>query len=185
MDCSELDLLTWDIGGNSTQFIKLTEDGSHFVDCSNEGAGAYEKYIIESIQNKNSREIKSPNPLSFEDIEKTLVYTRGLSKMVDQTYKTKIKDPTTKVVGVGSVFGRGIAPHMNGKNPFTIDELRLALMVLTGKTDEELGGGDFISGEVSNLIFVLGFMEELDIKQMHIVDVNNADGAIVYPHFWQ
>jgi hypothetical protein len=38
--------------------------------------------------------------------------------------------------------------------------------------------------EVSNAILALGFMEGLQIDEMQIIHVNNADGALIYQPFW-
>jgi hypothetical protein len=74
---------------------------------------------------------------------------------------------------------------MREKNPFTIEEFSSVISRLIGKTDADLGGGDFACIEVSNALLVLGFMKGLKIEQMSIVDVNNAEGAMVYEPFWE
>lgn len=35
------------------------------------------------------------------------------------------------------------------------------------------------------MILAFGFMQGLGIKQMEIINVNNADGAMVYEPFWK
>ncbi|MBA2727998.1 MAG: hypothetical protein H0U49_07485 [Parachlamydiaceae bacterium] len=92
---------------------------------------------------------------------------------------------TTAVVGAGSVFGFGIAEMLGNKNPFTIEDLTMVVQALAGKTYSDLGGGDYAFCEGSNAILILGFMQTLNIKQMQIINVNNADGAMIYEPFWE
>ncbi len=176
-------LVVWDIGGGSTQFIEMTIKDSFRILGSDEGSGPFRDFIIESIQKRNLTAYRSPNPLSFEHAKKAESHASSLSSKIDPDLRNKICKPTTTVIGVGSVFGRGIAPLL-GKNLFKLEDLKIAVSQLIGKNDKELGG-DFASIEVSNVLLVLGFMKGLDIDHMHIIDVNNADGALVYKPFWE
>ncbi len=184
MDVEPEDLIVWDIG-SSTQISGTTPEGFYLIDASHEGSRAFRDFIIESIQSRDLKQHKSPNPFSSEHASLAEAHARSLFAKIDQVYKEKIQQPTTQIVGVGSAFSNGIAPLMAGKNPFTIDDLASTITSLIGKTDEDLGGTEFASVEVSNALLVLGFMKELDIPQMSIVDVNNADGAMVYEDFWE
>lgn len=177
-------LVVWDIGGGSTQFIGIN-DGSYLIDGSNEGSGPFRDFIIESIQRRDIKEYRSPNPISQEQANLAKAHAADLSMKVDQVFRDKLRDLKVEVVGVGSVFGNGITALMPGKNPFTIEDLTAAVHKLVGKSDIDLGGGGFACIEVSNALLALGFMKGLDIKQISIIDVNNADGAIVYKAFWE
>lgn len=181
---SKEDLIVWDIGGGSTQFIGIN-NGSFLVYESSEGSGRFRDFIITSIQNKNIQEWKSPNPISQREAGTAKAHAAILSKRVDQIFKDKLQKPATTVVGVGSVFGRGIASLLQGKNSFTNEDLAAVVDKLMGKSDADLGGGVFACIEVSNALLALGFMEGLGIKQMSLIDVNNADGALVYKPFWE
>ena len=172
------DLLVWDIGGGSTQFVARAY-GECRIDGSKEGSGPFRDYIIEKIQGR-SHACKSPNPLSVEDMNQAKAYARSLTEKVDEAFKAKVKT----VVGVGSVFGVGIAKAL-GKNSFTREELQEVVNRMINKPDEELGGGDFACVEASNAILALGMMEGLQIKKMDIIPVNNTDGALIYEPFWR
>ncbi len=178
-------LVVWDIGGGSTQFIGINVDGSYLIDGSNEGSGPFRDFIIATIQCRNLKEYRSPNPLSQKHANLAEAYAFTLAAKVDQVFRDKLRQPATEVVGVGNVFGRGIASLMAEKNPFTIEDLATVVHGLVGKTDADLGATDFASVEVSNALLALGFMKRLEIKQMRIIDVNNADGAMVYSAFWE
>lgn len=182
---SSENLIVWDIGGGSTQFIGIDVDGTYLIEGSGEGSGPFRDFIIESIQSQNVQKCKSPNPLSQEQADLAEDYAFNLSAKINQALKNKLLNPSTKVIGVGSVFGKGITSLTSGKNPFSIQDIRAAVRGLIGKSDADLGGGDFACIEVSNALLVLGFMRGLDIKEMNVLDVNNAEGAMVYKLFWE
>lgn len=185
LDVNAENLVVWDIGGGSMQFISKMPDGAYLVDGCEEGVGAFKDFIIENIQHRNVKEVASPNPMSAEDIALATIHANRLSNKLDKVLKDKISCPTTTIVGVGSVFGYGIQGMVGGKNLFSIDDLAAVVSTLPGKSDTDLGGGDFAFVEGSNTIFVLGFIQTLNIRKMQIINVNNADGAMIYAPFWE
>lgn len=185
VDVDAENLVVWDIGAGSIQFTGVASDGSFLVDCGKEGGGAFNDYIICEIQRCNLKNCKTPNPMSAKDILQAEGHAKSLSQKVGKAFKDKIKHPGTKVIGAGSVFGYGIAAMVGGKNPFSLYDIALVVSKLAGKTDADLGGGDFAFCEGSNAILTFGFMQGLGINQMHIINVNNADGAMVYEPFWK
>lgn len=184
MDTQPESLIVWDIGGGSIQFVGMTSDGFYLIDCGEEGVGAFNDYIIGNIQRQNIKERKTPNPMSNSDVLRAQTYACSLSQKVNQSINDKFKDPTTKVVGAGSVFGHGIAA-MVGKNAFCFDDIAAVVQGLAGKTDADFGGGDFAFCEGSNTILAFGFMQGLRIEKISILNVNNADGALIYEAFWK
>ncbi len=178
------DLLIWDIGGRSTQFVSKGAQGFCHVDGRNEGSGLFKDYIIEKIQGLSIHECYSPNPLSAEDVNQAKAYARSLAEKGDQAFKAKIQQSTLTVVGVGPVFGNGIAKSV-GKTTFSREELSAVVQAMINKPDEELGGDDFACVEASNAILALGYMEGLQIEEIQIIHVNNADGALIYEPFWR
>jgi len=181
LDVPAEDVVVWDIGGGSVQFIRLDPDGIYLVDGLEPGVGAFKDFIVEKIQQRNS---KSPNPMSAGDIAQAAQYARRLTKSIPQDLKDKLSCPKTKVIGVGSVFGYGIKGMLGGKNHFSIDDLGAVVHRLPGKTDADLGGGDYAFVEGSNCVFVLGFMQKLAVDNMEIININNADGSLIYKPFW-
>lgn len=176
----ERDLIVWDIGGGSSQFIGLDVDGVYNVYQQREGSGAFKDWIIRDIQKRSVDEYMSPNPLSSQDIASAIQLARELASSIDDFFKDKINNnPYAKVVGAGSVFGLSLAETLD-KQSFTLEELEEVVWSLADKTDADLGGNFFDCVTVSNAILVLGFMQELGIKQMDIVNVNNAHGALFY-----
>ena len=48
-----------------------------------------------------------------------------------------------------------------------------------------MGGHAYANVPVTNALLVLGFMQTLGIHQVDIKDINNSDGALLYPAFWE
>ena len=184
MDMSGQDLVVWDVGGGSMQWTTLAPDGSYLVSCGRKGSGAFRDFIIRQIQHQNG-EVGTPNPMSAEDILGAEAHVADLSREIDRIFHEKLRNPATAVVGVGSVFGYGIRSTIGNRDLFGREELRQIVQAFMGKSDEDVGGGEFASVEVSNAIFVHGFMQNLDIQRVRIVNVNNSDGAILYEPFWE
>ena len=172
-------LVVWDLGGGSYQFI-----GADEIYKSHDASGPFRDYIIETIQGKNLKEHRTPNPITREDAVLAEAHAFVLSFKVHPVFQIKTRSPSTQVVGVGSAFSRGIAPLME-KNHFTVGELALLTQSLIGKADSDLGNSIFSCCDVSNALLVLGFMKGLGIKEMTTVDINNADGALLYKNFWE
>jgi hypothetical protein len=178
-------LIVWDIGGGSIQFTGLAKNGELRVDCGEKGVGAFTDHVIAHLQGHSLDYCKTPNPMSAEDILQAKEYAYQLAQKVDQVFQQKLKNPNTQVVGAGSVFGYGIASLLEGKNLFSQEDIATCAYNLAGKTDADLGGGDFAFCEGTNAILVSGFMENLGIKQVNIVNINNADGAMIENSFWK
>ncbi|MBI2742472.1 MAG: hypothetical protein HYX48_00950 [Chlamydiales bacterium] len=184
VDAKAEDLIVWDIGGGSTQFITVNPDGTYHIDCSKDGSWAFKNLIIQDVHHQSVDKRKSPNPMSAEEIITAKRCAGDLSDKINPFFKDKASKASTKIIGVGSVFGTSIIQRLNGKNPFTVEDLAAVIKDLTDKSDEDLGGGNFAFVEVSNVILVLGFMERLNIHEMSIIDVNIADGAMLYRPLW-
>jgi len=178
-------LVVWDVGGGSIQFTAKAQGDSYLVNCQEEGAGAFKDYIIETIQGRNTQEFSSPNPMSSQDIVQATAFARTWIEKVEPVFKDKISHPTASIVGAGSVFGFGISGMLSNKTTFHVEDLALVVQSLEGKTDADLGGGDYAYCEGSNAILVLGYMQALNIQQMQIINVNNADGVMTYRPFWE
>lgn len=185
IDVDAEDLVVWDIGGGSTQWIAADSDGAHIVGCGDEGSGAFRDFIIETVQGRNVKEFTTPNPMSAEEIVQAAAHAYSLAGKVESHFKEKLADPRTIVIGAGNVFGYGILAMMDEKSPFSLEELEAVVVGLENKTDDDFGGGDYAFCEGSNTILVYGLMQGLGIKEMRIAQVNNADGALVYGPFWK
>jgi exopolyphosphatase / guanosine-5'-triphosphate,3'-diphosphate pyrophosphatase len=178
-------IIVWDIGGGSFQFSTLDEKENIVVYRGLDASIPFKNHVIESIKKEDPNFITTPNPLSRGQVKDAESYAQSISKKVDRLFKNKISNPRTKVVGIGNIFAYGIYPLVGKKAVFTQQELNKQVHGLRGKTDKDLGEGAYVNVAVTNPILVLGFMETLKIRQVDILDVNNADGALLYASFWE
>jgi len=185
VDSSPVDLVVWDIGGGSYQFSTLDEAGNLIVHRGLDASVPFKNRIIKHIKQENPNKVRTPNPLTLSQIKDAESHAIEVSKKVSLFFKEKIANPNTKVVGIGNIFAYRIYPLLDKQNKFTKNELLKKVYALDGMEDCDLGKGDYTNVAVTNPILVLGFMNELGIDNMHVMNVNNADGALLYGPFWE
>jgi exopolyphosphatase / guanosine-5'-triphosphate,3'-diphosphate pyrophosphatase len=178
------DIVVWDIGGGSFQFSTLNDRGDLVVHRGHDASIPFKNHVIKQIQKKNPDVTSTPNPLNHDELQEAESHARKVSKKVDALFKKKIGKPSTKIIGIGNIFAYGIYPLLGEKSRFTPSELAQRVQHLKGKTDKDLGESAYVNVAVTNPILVLGFMRSLGIHEMDIIDVNNADGALLHPPFW-
>lgn len=178
-------MIVWDIGGGSYQFSALNDEGELVVHRGVDASVPFKNRVIEKIKRENPKKVGTPNPLNYQQIDKAHEHAYEISKKVDQIFKEKIADPNTKVIGIGNIFTYRIYPLVENKETFSQKELSEKVYYLEGKRDSDLNLGDYSNVGVTNPILVLGFMNHLGIHEMQVMDINNADGALLYTPFWE
>lgn len=178
------DLVVWDIGGGSLQLTTVDHQGELVIYRGEEASTPFKNFVIEEIQDKQAHLINTPNPLNVKEIMQANAHAQRLAQKVDLIIKDKICAPKTIIVGVGNIFGYQLTSMFNNQKHFTRDRLVGQVANLAGKSDHDVGGGDFANVYVTNAALILGFMEGLEIDKMQITDINPADGAFFYTPFW-
>jgi exopolyphosphatase / guanosine-5'-triphosphate,3'-diphosphate pyrophosphatase len=178
-------VIVWDIGGGSFQFTTLNENGEIIVHRGVDASIPFKNHIIKHIKNEDPNLVATPNPLNRTQLRDAGIFARQVSTKVDAVFRDKIKDPNTKIIGIGNIFAYGIYPLVGKKNTFAMTDLHEKVQQLEGKSDQDVGGGPYANVGISNPILVLGFMQTLEIHQMDILNINNADGALIYSKFWE
>ena len=176
--------LTWDIGGGSMQLTTLTNEGTYLVEKGKTASILFNNDVIEKIEHKDLKTIQTPNPMTLEEMQSAARHAAQLSQETESFIKNKIQDPQTQILAVGSLFKYGMRPVVDNEI-VQQEELEKAVMKMANKTDEELPGGSLAEVAVTNPLLVLGYMQGLHIHQVKVISVNNADGALTYPAYWQ
>lgn len=184
MGVPEQGVIVWDIGGGSLQLTMKGAGDNYQIYRGHDASVPFKNWVIQGLQQKNIKDFTTPNPLNQSEISRAEQQARSLAQKVDHVFKNQIQKPSTKVYGVGSIFGIRMQ-DLVGKKNFTKAELEGHVKALAGKTDSDVGGGPFASVAISNPILILGFMNELGIDEVEIVDINNSDGAMIYASFWE
>lgn len=179
--------LIWDIGGGSMQLTTLTDSGTYLVEKGALASIPFKNKIIDQIEHKDSKNIHTPNPMNANDVQAAVELAQRAAYGTDPFIKEKIKRPETQIIAVGSLFKYGVKPVVDNQSIFSQDKLYEGITPLIGMTDGELKEHGLTITEValSNPLLVLGYMKELNIKEAKIIDVNNADGALTYPVYWE
>jgi len=177
-------LIVWDIGGGSFQLTTMNGQGNYDIYRGHEASIPFKNYVVEKIQKLDPTVVSSPNPISTEHLLTAQFRAIALSRDIDRLFHDKIQSSGIEIVGVGNIFGYHIT-QLSGSDTVTREQMIKAVASQIDKTDADVGGGDFANVYVTNSIFVLGFMEGLNIDKMHIVDINPADGAFFYAPFWE
>lgn len=185
VDTPLMNLVVWDIGGGSLQLTTLDTKGNLAVFKSSMASVPFKNLVIQDIQKRDPRQFKTPNPMTIEEIQQADVKAREIAQKVDTFFRDKVSNPNNLVIGVGNIFSYRIMPLVDNKKIFTVQELRSKVRQLAGLTDEQIGQDCFSNVGNTNAILILGYMEELKIPRMEILDINNADGAMLYPAFWE
>lgn len=176
--------ITWDVGGGSMQLTTLSPEGTYLVEKGKTASIPFKNAVIEKIEQKDAKAISTPNPMTIEEMEAASQYAAQLAGETDPFIKTKIQDPNTEILAVGSLFNYGIRPLVN-QSVVKQEELEKAVMKFAGKTDKELPGGSLAEVAVTNPLLILGYMKGLQMHKVEVLNVNNADGALTYPPYWQ
>lgn len=179
------DPVVWDIGGGSQQIVAQVKKGKKddwVVSANQFGSVPFKEAIVNDILKKDPKKVSSPNPLNAAQVEQALKMARDSARgSVLDKFKKQVAE--SELIGIGGVLSISVRKQAGVDSVFTQEQVRETLKKQTGKTDQDIGG-EYAATEVSNLILVLGFMEELKINKVRTVKGNLADGILIDPKFW-
>ena len=173
------DICVWGIGGSSMQITCLLPEGETAIYQGQLASISFKNSIIK--QQTGGSERRSPNPISWSDYHAAQVI---IDQEVDRIRAVVGDDLRgNDVLGLGGVLYYSISGAVD-KRHFTADDIR---QVFEGKginkTDEELGNGDYVDTDISNLILVEKMMRNLGISSVQALRVSLTDG-IVDDDYW-
>jgi exopolyphosphatase/guanosine-5'-triphosphate,3'-diphosphate pyrophosphatase len=175
------DTIVWDIGGGSMQISSYLGNDKFSIYKGKLASVSFKNYIMNYIQQKPIQ-AKTPNPISDSEYIRAEDVARIFAQItVPEKIKRKLNQEKTEVIGIGGVHYSSLLRRMTQENRYNVFMLESYIHKLINKTDSELGGGKYVSTDVTNPILVLGFMDALGIQEVTAVDVNLADGLLVMP----
>lgn len=175
--------VVWDIGGGSMQLTTLSDSGTYLIEHGKLASIPFKNAIIQQIEKKDLKEVSSPNPMNEAEMESAVEFAKQKAQETDEFIIKKLSDPQTRILAVGNLFNLGVRSLVN-KDTMTQAELVHNLNSLIGKSDSQIAGDVIPEVAVSNPLLVLGYMKGLNIHEVRFVKVNNADGALTYPAYW-
>ena len=180
----EDEMLVWDIGTGSQQ-LTTTNDNHQLIVYMGETMGSIEfkNYIINIIQDFDSDEITTPNPISSTELKVADSYARAFGRKAFPLIKSKIKNHVT-VVGIGRLFFNSIRPLASEDGVITRDGLRAYISAAMNKTDGDLNN-PYANVDVPNCILVLAIMKSLHIQEVYPLETTSTRGLLVNPTYWE
>lgn len=177
--------IVWDIGGGSMQLTALSMSNDYIVEMGTFASIPFKNALIQEIHGKDIKLVQTPNPVRLEDLQPAMALVKREISAPNAYIMEMIRQPGTQVLAVGNLFYHGVRSAAGGHDIATQADIEQGIMQLLGKTDEEIGKGSFSEVAVSNPMMVLGYMKALGIDKIQFVNVNNADGALAYPYYWE
>lgn len=180
----EQEILVWDIGGASMQMTYLDKAQNYITYEGQLASVSFKNMVITALQGKDYMVTASPNPLGVNIGKKAL----NLAEYYAKTHlPLNLKESAAKgkVLGIGSLHQFSILKNINSKaTAYKLTEVLSEYDRKKNLTDSQLKS-DYAATDVTNLALVAGFMKELKIEQVEVIDVNMAHGILTYPGYWQ
>ena len=177
------DAVVWDIGGYSMQMIFTRNDRDYVIYNGRLASISFKEKILFEIKHQPPGKHKSPNPIGKDNLEKALKTAMLAAREVPEEIREKLSKPNTIIIGIGGVHNQSIAKQLRIKNVYRREELISELSTRIGLTDKEIGG-QYADTEISNLILVLGFMQQLGLSEVMPQNINLTDGVLINPDLW-
>lgn len=171
-------VVVWDIGGGSMQMTSYNGPKKFDIYQGKTASASFKKHIIEDVKGKSG--VETPNPIGSKDAQTAL---KDAKKVAQTTVPSSIKQKIhsgAEVVGIGGVHYYSVRGQTKTKSSYNGADLEKAIAKGVQKNDEQVGG-EYASTEVSNLILVKGFMDELGIQKVTTGKINLADGLLLRP----
>ena len=170
--------IVWDIGGGSMQIVAEGKNGLEVYE-GKIASVSFKDHIVEVIEKRTN--VTTPNPINKTHYDQAYHDARVVAKFaVPPELKEKIKAKDYVVVGIGGVHSHSIGKRIGVKNKesYTSQRLEATLPSLLNMTDEALES-PYAATEVSNMILVKAFMDELAIEKVVVGEINLADGLLL------
>ena len=171
-------LCIWDIGGSSMQ-ITCSDNLKPYM--GKVASVSFKNMLVANKPTPRQRQLTSPNPITLEDYQHGLKVTSQLALEIEKVLGKNLQ--SLKVYGIGGVHYHSIYKTV-GEIAFRSSTLKGHIFKSLGKTDEELGGGPYVTTSLSNIILVQTLMESLEIPDVTAIQVNLTEGLIASPNYW-
>lgn len=171
--------VVWDIGKESFQLIIANPETGPFAHKGEFGSVNFMEYLKEVVQNKPTKFSGSLSPLSTKEVDAGITFSKYLARRTPLIIRKELKKDKVQITAIGSVFQASFAVDIvkNGKSlDKGVLERYIQDQVSTTSKENDLN--------LSNAILVIGFMEELGIKKLHISDHNSTLGMLEFPILW-
>lgn len=174
------EICMWDIGGSSMQIMCGNKEHQNYF-FSNLASVPFKNQVIE-IQNiiQPTEFVKgSPNPVNFIDYQFGKLLIHNEAQKASEEIQNQLQ--SLPVYGIGGVHYYAISKALS-LDIYDSLQLDYAIWQRLNLSDEELGGGAYVSTDVTNIILVQGFMEFFKIPTVKPLKVNLTEGIAASLH---
>jgi exopolyphosphatase / guanosine-5'-triphosphate,3'-diphosphate pyrophosphatase len=180
----EGDLVAWDIGEESFHLTISSEEGKPRVFRGDSGSRLFRnRYYGMLHQGKTEGEIPS---LSVSEVYKGIEIAKAVVVDIDARIREKIeKEMDIRVAAIGNIFNIDLYNFLGKKRTFTIEDLQEKVEASIGKSFDDFDDPLFAREAMSNALLVLGVMEELAIKEVEMVLVDDVYKTYFFPDLWK
>lgn len=189
-------IVVWDVGGGSMQFI-TEHQGELVTSLSEVGAAPFRQFLQNEAAISESESINPIQAVLNINLETLLGRTRQLAQhsVLNETIRTKLRDPQTLVVGIGGMHYYGVMDAFNGffeRYGFMQDIQTYTQPMLYEVANEVTSYDDiqiqnmlpefsrpYYAESASNMVMILGFMQDLHIPSVLRLKVTLANALLV------
>lgn len=168
--------VVWDLGGGSQQMVYVDSAGQMQMYLGDLASVRFKNQIIQDIQKKSLAKVRSPNPMSATDVKKALALARTEARGVPASLVIALRDPKVQVIGVGGVLAKSVPKQIGATlGPLQESVIQKAIEIRRQMSDKDHQDA-FADTNVSNLVLVSAFMQELGIVEYIPMEVSLVDG---------
>lgn len=195
------DILVLDIGGGSSQIVykSLTSPKNETLTRTvsvRMGSQIFNSLVIEFIKGYPLSDMSSPNPLTQRDIS---LSERLADKVFGQVFHASpgvrrvLADKNTKVIGIGNFLNKMMPSIFNQKMLHTLKRKDVSNKIkeLENKCDMHFLTNYksiyklYIPEVVTDLILVSSVMRNLNLNEIHLINVDNNDAILISKEYWK
>lgn len=178
------DIVAFDSGGASFQISTLLDNDLKVIK-GDIGYVPAESLLLNDIRHLPYHN-NSPNPVYIEEIWQLVDLLKKRLPHISTDFCHKIRDPSTKVVGIGGETSLFYTAYLAlKKNRLHKDELLDAIKVYAGMTDEQLQIFKVAHEAVIDLTLLYAIMDGLNIDQIDYYPSNGScEGLLIDKNYW-
>ena len=172
------DLCIWDIGGSSMQITCSDTLDSYMGTVA---SVSFKNMLVANKPTPIQRQSSSPNPITLDDYKYGYKITGKTAVEIENILGKSLQ--TLKVYGIGGVHYYSVSKFIDQK-VYSAENIKSVIEKNLYQTDEQLGGGAYVSTSISNLILVEGLMHSLKIDRVTALKVNLTEGIVASSQYW-
>lgn len=188
--------VVWDIGGSSYQLIVQNAHQETITAKGGYGSTSFFNYILEVAQNKDHRKSRYIHPITRAEYNQSMKFAQHMARRAPDDIRTNIKKNHGRVIAIGSLFQFSLMEAIPDSRKTRHISQQALKSYIEHSLNRELvenhpedhpthGHKGFSHLNLSNAILAYGFMVELDIKQLSVVERTSTESILEFTPYWQ